>query len=142
MILSVLPWALFLLVIAAWLPGLIYDPASLEVTSTFDKVWAVSFLAFPVVGVFLTRRLPGNPVGWLFLIGPALVGVGVSLGEYAESTGRQLGRLPDLALEIGLPAGGGGIHPGRGGALQSSAEAGAERGRSSVQTGPAMTRST
>jgi hypothetical protein len=100
----VLPWALFVVVIAAWLPGLIFDPTSLEVTSAFDKVWAVSFLAFPVVGLFLTRRLPGNPVGWLFLVGPALVGAGVSLGEYAESTGRQLGRLSDLALEIGLMA--------------------------------------
>jgi hypothetical protein len=102
--LSVLPWALFLLVIAAWLPGLIYDPTSLEVTSTFDKIWAVSFLAFPVVGLFLTRRLPGNPVGWLFLIGPALVGAGVSLGEYGESTGLELGRLSDLVLEAGLMA--------------------------------------
>jgi hypothetical protein len=102
--LSVLPWALFLGVIAVWLPGLIFDATSLEVTTTFDKVWALSFLAFPVVGLFLTRRLPGNPVGWLFLIGPGLVGAGVSLGEYGESTGRDFGRLSDVALEIGLMA--------------------------------------
>jgi hypothetical protein len=102
--LALLPWVLFLLVIAAWLPGLIYDRTSLEVTGAIDKLWAVSFLAFPMVGVLLTVRLPSNPVGWLFLIGPAFVGAGVSISEYAESTGQQLVRVSDLVLAIGLMA--------------------------------------
>jgi hypothetical protein len=102
--LAVLPWALLLLVIAAWLPALIYDRTSLEVTGAIDKLWAISFLAFPTVGVLLTLRIPSNPVGWLFLIGPAFVGAGVSITEYAESTGQQLDRLSDLVLTTGLMA--------------------------------------
>lgn len=101
---ALLPWALLLLVVAAWLPGYIYDATSLEVTGAIDKLWAVSFLAFPIVGVLLTLRLPANPVGWLFLIGPALVGAGVSISEYGESTGQQMTRLSDLVLSIGLMA--------------------------------------
>jgi hypothetical protein len=101
---ALLPWALFLLVIVAWAPALIYDRTSLEVTGAIDKLWAVSFLAFPMVGVLLAVRLPSNPVGWLFLIGPAFVGAGVSISEYAESTGQQLVRVSDLVLLIGLMA--------------------------------------
>jgi hypothetical protein len=102
--LSVLPWMLFLLVVAAWAPALIYDRTSLEVTGAMDKLWAVSFLAFPLVGVLLAARLPSNPVGWLFLIGPAFVGAGVSITEYSESTGQQLVRVSDLVLLVGLMA--------------------------------------
>jgi hypothetical protein len=102
--LSVLPWVLFLLVIVAWAPGLIYDRTSLEVTGALDKLWAFSFLAFPMVGVLLAFRQPSNPVGWLFLIGPAFIGAGVSISEYAESTGQQLARVSDLVLMIGVMA--------------------------------------
>jgi hypothetical protein len=100
--LSVLPWALLGLVIVLWAPGYIYDPASEEVTSALDKLWAVSFLAFPLVGCFLARRLPLNPVGWLFLVGPALIGAGVSLGEYGEAVGLDLGSVSDGVFTVGL----------------------------------------
>ncbi len=99
---SVLPWILLALVIALWAPGYIYDPASEEVTSTLDKLWALSFLAFPLVGCFLARRLPHNPVGWLFLVGPALVGAGVSISEYGEAADRDLASLSDGVFTVGL----------------------------------------
>lgn len=84
-LIRVLPWLAFALVIASWAPGLYYDPLSDELTRTSDLLWAVSFLAFPLVGLFLALRIPSNAVGWLFLIGPALVGAGVSSFEYAEA---------------------------------------------------------
>jgi hypothetical protein len=91
-------------VLLAWIPGLYYDRFSDEITTTLDKIWALSFLAFPLVGVFLARRMPSNPVGWLFLIGPALVGAGVSISEYGEAVELDLVRLSDSALMIGLAA--------------------------------------
>jgi hypothetical protein len=81
-------------VLLAWAPSFYYDRFSLEVTDTVDVIWALSFLAFPVVGLILTLRMPSNAVGWLFLMGPALAGAGISVQEYSEVVGR-----PDL-LEV------------------------------------------
>ncbi|MEX1133255.1 MAG: hypothetical protein WED83_00240 [Acidimicrobiia bacterium] len=103
LVLSLLPWVLLALVLVAWAPGLYYDKYSQDVTNAFDKLWASSFLAFPVVGVFLTRRMPSNPVGWLFLISPALMGAGVSMGEYSEAVDRPgLVPLADGLFVVGL----------------------------------------
>jgi hypothetical protein len=81
----ILPWALLALVIVAWGMALWFDRGSAEVTGLLDKLWALSFFAFPMVGVFLARRIPANAVGWLFIIGPLLVGAGVALQEIAET---------------------------------------------------------
>ena len=102
--LSALPWILFSLVFLAWAPGYYYDQFSAEVTTGLDKLWAVSFLAFPVVGVFLSRRIPTNPVGWLFLIGPALIGAGVAIMEYGEAVAIDLASLSDGVFAFGLVA--------------------------------------
>ena len=82
---AILPWALFALLVAMWAAALWFDRGSDEVTAALDKLWALSFFAFPAVGVFLARRIPGNAVGWLFIIGPLLVGAGVALQEMAET---------------------------------------------------------
>lgn len=103
-VVSVLARVLFGGVLLAWIPGLYYDRFSDEITTTLDKVWAVSFLAFPVVGVLLARRMPSNPVGWLFLIGPALVGAGVAISEYGEAVELDLVRLSESAMMIGVAA--------------------------------------
>jgi hypothetical protein len=76
---------MFALVIASWASGAYYDQFSYELTGVSDQVWAWSFLAFPLVGLFLAIRIPSNAVGWLFLVGPGLVGAGVSASEYGES---------------------------------------------------------
>ena len=103
MTLALLPWTLFALVLLAWAPAVYYDQYSQDVTNAIDRLWASSFLAFPVVGVFLTRRVPSNPVGWLFLIGPALIGAGVAFGEYGEAVDRpELVSLSDGIFEVGL----------------------------------------
>jgi len=102
--LSALPWILLSLVFLAWAPGYYYDQFSVEVTTGLDTLWAISFLAFPVVGVFLSRRIPTNPVGWLFLIGPALIGAGVSIIEYGEAVDIDLASLSDGVFAVGLVA--------------------------------------
>ena len=82
---AILPWALLILAIVAWGMAFWFDRGSDEVTGPLDKLWALSFFAFPVVGVFLARRIPANAVGWLFIVGPLLVGAGVALQEIAET---------------------------------------------------------
>jgi hypothetical protein len=82
---ATLPWILLIGAIVAWGMALWFDRGSDEVTGLLDKLWALSFFAFPVVGVFLARRIPANAVGWLFIVGPLLVGVGVALQEIAET---------------------------------------------------------
>ncbi|MGH8911915.1 MAG: hypothetical protein ACRDVD_05330 [Acidimicrobiia bacterium] len=93
---------LFVLVLVAWGLALFYDVGSDEVTGTVDKIWASSFLAFPLVGTVLAWRLPANPVGWLFLIGPLVAGAGIALSEAAES--RDLPGLVPIA-DFVFPAG-------------------------------------
>ena len=84
-LIAILPWALLILAIFAWGMAIWFDRGSDEVTGPLDKLWALSFFAFPTVGVFLARRIPANAVGWLFIIGPLLVGAGVALQEMAET---------------------------------------------------------
>ena len=82
---GILPWALFGLLVMVWAAALWFDPGSEEVIGLLDKLWALSFFAFPIVGVVLARRIPANAVGWLFIVGPLLVGAGVALQEMAET---------------------------------------------------------
>ncbi len=84
---ATLPWALLIVGIVAWGMAIWFDRGSDEVTGPLDKLWALSFFAFPIVGVFLARRIPANAVGWLFIIGPLLVGAGVALQEMSEALG-------------------------------------------------------
>jgi len=81
----ILPWALFALLVVVWAAAVWFDRGSDEMTAALDKLWALSFFAFPVVGVFLARRIPANAVGWLFIVGPLLVGAGVAIQEMAET---------------------------------------------------------
>lgn len=101
---KVLAWLLFSIYLAAWTPGYLYDADSLERVTTLDMVWAVSFLAFAMVGLFLALRLPSNPIGWLFMVGSALVGAGVSVTEYTQAIGIDPGSIP-IVLENLLPLG-------------------------------------
>lgn len=97
LLLKLLPWVLLAGVIAAWAGALYWDQFSPEVTTLPDQVWALSFLAFPIVGTVLASRIPHNAIGWLFLSGPLFAGLGVALVEYSESMtsppARQLGEI-------------------------------------------------
>lgn len=101
---KLLAWVVFGIYLAAWTPGYLYDGDSLERVATLDVVWAVSFLAFAAVGLFLALRRPANPIGWLLMVGSALVGAGVSLGEYTEAVGIDPASVPTV-LEHLLPLG-------------------------------------
>jgi hypothetical protein len=97
------PWVLLVLLIVAWAAALWFDRASDEVTSALDKLWALSFFAFPAVGVFLARRFPSNAVGWLFIIGPLFVGAGVALQELADVNDLSgLVTLSEVVFDAGL----------------------------------------
>ncbi|MET0566809.1 MAG: hypothetical protein ABW021_10245 [Acidimicrobiia bacterium] len=82
---ATLPWLLLILAMVAWGVAIWFDGGSNEGTGLLDKLWALSFFAFPIVGVFLARRIPANAVGWLFIVGPLLVGAGVALQEMSET---------------------------------------------------------
>jgi hypothetical protein len=76
---TVLAWILFAIALAGMAAAAAFD--SPPYASALDITWAASFLAFPIVGLVLALRLPTNPVGWLFEIGPAMVLWGVALDE-------------------------------------------------------------
>jgi hypothetical protein len=102
-LIALAPWVLLVLLIVAWGAALWFDRASAEVTSALDKLWAVSFFAFPAVGVFLARRFPSNAVGWLFIIGPLFVGAGVALQELADVNDLSgLVTLSEVVFDAGL----------------------------------------
>jgi hypothetical protein len=82
---TILPWVLFALLVLMWAAALWFDRGSDEEIGLLDNLWALSFFAFPIVGVFLARRIPANAVGWLFIVGPLLVGAGVALQEMSET---------------------------------------------------------
>lgn len=56
-------------------------PDTVSPFSVVDAVWGISFLAFPIVGAILASKRPNNAIGWLFLIGPTFVGIGILLYE-------------------------------------------------------------
>ncbi|MEX1126755.1 MAG: hypothetical protein WEE53_13935 [Acidimicrobiia bacterium] len=80
-----IPWALFALVVVAWTGALYYDQFSDGVTEVLDRLWLTSLLAFPMVGAFLASRIPSNPVGWLFILGPGLFATTVMLDEMGQA---------------------------------------------------------
>jgi hypothetical protein len=51
----------------------------------------MSFLAFPIVGLLLAVRRPRNPTGWMFIVGPGLIGHGVALAESGTNGDRLFG---------------------------------------------------
>jgi hypothetical protein len=97
-------WSLFAIYVVAWIPSWVYDARSDEQVRNVDVAWAVSFLAFAATGLFLSIRFPSNPVGWLFLVGPMLMGAGVSIGEAAQASGIEEESLP-LLLQSVFPLG-------------------------------------
>lgn len=77
-----LAWTAFSLVVTGFGAALFFDAP--PYVSILDITWAASFLAFPVVGLVLALKVPTNAVGWLFIVGPALVLWGVAIGEAGD----------------------------------------------------------
>ncbi|MGQ0850043.1 MAG: hypothetical protein ACT4OP_13225 [Actinomycetota bacterium] len=88
---------MFILAAAIWLGALGAGLRAGEVTFG-DIVWSLAFAAFPVVGLIVAVRRPGNLLGWCWLASVVLLGVGVSLNEYANQLLDFGTRVSDAAL--------------------------------------------
>lgn len=102
---AVTAWLLVLGAVAVWSGALWVDQYSDDVTTTWDKIWGISYLAFPLVGGILASRRPRNAVGWLFIAGSGFVGLGVLLAEMSEAMDRpSLVTSSDNVFGLGLLA--------------------------------------
>lgn len=75
---------LLALCISTWTLGYVLAflrPSNVASFTTGDFVFFLGFLAFPIVGAVLAWKVPKNPIGWIFLIGPTIVGLSVLLQE-------------------------------------------------------------
>ena len=76
--------ALLALCVVAWLVAVVLAvtrPVNVDAFRQGDFVWGLGFLAFPTVGAVIAWKKPENILGWLFLIGPAIAGLGVLAKE-------------------------------------------------------------
>lgn len=65
--------------VALWL-GLTRPP-NVERFDLDDFIWGVGFMAFPIVGALIAWKRPEISVGWMFLVWPGVVGLGIMLVE-------------------------------------------------------------
>ena len=71
--------------------GAIYigmHPAEGKPVTLLDAIWAASFIGFPTAGAIVVSRLPRRPLGWMLLVAPLIIMVGLFLSEVS-------GMLPD-----------------------------------------------
>src|SRR5262245_31015096 len=96
---SRLAWGLFALLVLELAVGIVFG---ILVAQETDKPFLtlgelgffLSFVLFPIIGVLLASRRPGNALGWLMLaIGIFAFEPISGYGEYAIATGRQGGAL-------------------------------------------------
>jgi hypothetical protein len=66
-----------------------------------DVAWGLSFLAFPVVGWILAVKLPGNPLGWIYVVFSLLIGIAIVVQENAKSWS---GGAPDSVIALAVLA--------------------------------------
>lgn len=60
------------------------NPARGAGISAPDVIWAASFIGFPTAGALVVSRIPRRPLGWMLLISPLVIMVGLTLGEVAR----------------------------------------------------------
>lgn len=61
-----------------------FNPPSGPPIRFVDALWAASFVGFPTAGALIVRRMPGRPLGWILLVAPLLLMLGVTLGDAAR----------------------------------------------------------
>lgn len=49
-----------------------------------DAIWAASFIGFPTAGALIVPRMPRRPLGWILLVAPLLLMIGVGLSDAAR----------------------------------------------------------
>lgn len=58
-----------------------FNPPSGPPIRALDAIWAASFVGFPIAGAVVVSRLPTRPLGWILLLAPLLLVLGLALGE-------------------------------------------------------------
>lgn len=61
-----------------------FNPPAGPPISWTDAAWAASFIGFPTAGALVVRRMPRRPLGWVLLVAPLLLMVGVTLSDAAR----------------------------------------------------------
>ena len=101
---SALATILLLLIISTLLTAVWYGLRSpVDPASAADVVFVFSLLAFPLTGWLIAVRSPQNPLGWIFLIIPLLIGIG-AIGDELGLSAAEAGS--DSAAAIVLIVGG------------------------------------
>ncbi len=79
-------WALWLAFVAmvALAAYLGFNPPSGPPITVVDAIWATSFIGFPTAGALIVQRLPRRPLGWILLVAPLLLMIGLALSELAR----------------------------------------------------------
>ncbi|MEO8323666.1 MAG: hypothetical protein ABI571_05960, partial [Actinomycetota bacterium] len=75
-------WAAFVVALAAAIYVGFHSPVGSGIT-VIDAIWYASFIGFPTAGALVAPRMPRRPLGWILLIAPLLLMVGLSLSELA-----------------------------------------------------------
>jgi hypothetical protein len=86
-----LAWALGGLAIASLAAGAVVGVTSntlsdaLDIHPGLDVLFAVTLATFPVMGVLIAIRQPGNPIGWLFCVIGLAFGLTTFAGTYGDA---------------------------------------------------------
>ena len=87
-----LAWSAFLLWVLFFVGSFAFSVAAGPIGGTGDLVFGLSVAAFPIVGILILTRQPGNSIGWI------LMGIGLAWALPFGSYG-------DFALARDLPGG-------------------------------------
>lgn len=75
---------LLVLLISMWVSLIWYGLRSpVDPVSVPEVAFTTSLLAFPIVGRLIAVRRPQNPLGWIFLTIPLVLGIGGITDEFA-----------------------------------------------------------
>lgn len=76
-------WGAFLITLAtATYFG--FNPPAGPPIKLVDAIWAASFIGFPTAGALVVPRMPRRPLGWVLLLAPLMLMIGVMLSDVAR----------------------------------------------------------
>ncbi|MDP9069072.1 MAG: hypothetical protein M3N53_12110 [Actinomycetota bacterium] len=75
-------WAAFVVTLATAAYFGLHPPVGPGI-QLMDAIWAASFIGFPTAGALIAPRLPRRPLGWILLVAPLLIMLGVALSDLA-----------------------------------------------------------
>jgi hypothetical protein len=61
-----------------------FHPPTGPPITVIDAIWAASFIGFPTAGALIVPRMPRRPLGWILLVAPLLLMVGLNLSEISR----------------------------------------------------------